>query len=204
MTDRPFNVEQLEVERGERVLIAGLSFGLEAGRLALVVGPNGAGKTTLLRVLAGLAPPAAGVVEWRGCEVRRLAPEQRAEIMYRGHFDGLKKDLTVRENLELYRALHGGGIEVDEILEPLGLVHVAERQIRYLSAGQRRRTGLAALRAGRAALWLLDEPMTNLDANGREVVGEWLRGHLRAGGTAVVATHRPDELAGADGLMIEL
>lgn len=194
----------LGVSRGGRLLIDGLSFELEAGDAALVTGPNGSGKTSLLRVLAGLAPPAAGSVKWAATEVRQLAPEARAGIAYRGHLNGLKKDLTVRENLEFHRSLNGGEAPIDELLVTLGLREVAGQRLRYLSAGQRRRAGLATLKLGEARLWLLDEPLTNLDIAGRRLVAQWIDEHLAGGGMAAIASHQPDQLAGGGTLSIEL
>lgn len=196
--------DKLGVSRGGRLLIDGLSFSLEAGQAALITGPNGSGKTSLLRVLAGLAPPAAGTVRWAATEVRRLTPESRARIAYRGHLNGLKKDLTVRENLEFHRSLSGGSGSIDAVLESLELDDVAEQRLRFLSAGQRRRAGLATLKLGRARLWLLDEPLTNLDIAGRRLVSRWVEEHLAVGGLAAVATHHADQLMHGGTLSIEL
>jgi heme exporter protein A len=189
--------------RGGRCLFEGLDFTLGPGQLALLVGPNGAGKTTLLRVLAGLAEPTSGSVTWNGVPVASLPPEGRGAIAYRGHLDGLKKDLTVIENLSFHTALWGGGGEW-EVLRDLKLEAAAHTRARHLSAGQRRRAALATLRLVSTPMWILDEPMTNLDAEGRATIREWVGQHLGSGGSAVIATHQPDELARPGSLVIEL
>jgi heme exporter protein A len=196
--------ESLEVWRGGHCLFESLDFDLVEGKIALLVGPNGAGKTTLLRVLAGLTPPTTGRVTWRGMDVRGLEVEQRAEIAYRGHLDGLKNDLTVAENLEFYRSIRGSGAPIDALLRALRIRERRNVRVRNLSAGQRRRAGLASLRLGGARLWILDEPMTNLDADGRALVAAWIEKHVDGGGMAVVATHRPDELSRSGALVVEL
>lgn len=201
---KALHVDALDVWRGDRCLIADLSFRTGPGEAALVTGPNGVGKTTLLRILAGLSPAVAGSVAWDGRPVHALPFEARGELAYRGHLEGLKKDLSVAENLELYCALWGGAHRVDELLVAVGLKGLEARRFRALSAGQKRRLGLAALRAQQARLWILDEPMTNLDAAGRALVVEWVRKHLAEGGSAVLATHAPDEFAGTATLAIEL
>jgi heme exporter protein A len=195
---------ELAVWRGERCLFERLHFDLGPAQLALLVGPNGSGKTTLLRVLAGLALPTAGDVTWKDVAVSELLPEQRAELSYRGHLEALKRELTVAENLEFHAALWGREPVLDDVLAELKLDKAAHTRARYLSAGQRRRVALAMLKLSGAELWLLDEPTTNLDSEGRALLGDWIRGHLAAGGLAVVATHQPDEFAMRGALMIEL
>ena len=197
-------VSSLEVWRGERHLFSDLDFALDAGEIALVTGPNGAGKTTLLRILAGLGIPQSGAVEWRGEPVRDLPPEERASVAYLGHLDGLKKNLTVVENLRFLAALWGKKGDIEAPLEALGLTEFRDRHVRYLSAGQKRRVSLAGMRLREASLWLLDEPLTNLDAAGADVVVDWLGQHAAAGGSAVVATHQTDRLISAASIEIEL
>jgi heme exporter protein A len=197
-------VSSLEVWRGERRLFGDLSFELRPGQVALITGPNGAGKTSLLRILAGLSEPVAGAVTWRGTPVRQLAAELRAAIAYQGHLDGLKNDLTVVENLTFYRALWDGEDALEPLLDELRLSDFAHREVRYLSAGQRRRVGLGCMRLRRASLWLLDEPLTNLDAEGAEVVAGWLLTHTGAEGAAVLATNQAERFSGAAAIEIAL
>jgi heme exporter protein A len=204
MTEPALRGRELAAWRGERCLFESLSFELGAEQLALLVGSNGSGKTTLLRILAGLGLPTEGSVTWRGVAVRALAAEERAEIAYRGHQEALKRDLTVAENLGFQAALWGRAPEFDGLLEELKLRELAHMRARYLSAGQRRRAALAMLLSSGAKLWLLDEPTTNLDSEGRGVLIERVHRHLQSGGLAVIATHQPDEFATRGALMIEL
>jgi len=194
----------LAMWRGDQCLFESLDFTIEEGQVALVVGPNGAGKTTLLRVLAGLTPATSGDVSFAGTDVFKLPPEQRGAIAYRGHADGLKRDLTVRENFEFCRRMWRTGDDLEALAAELRLEAKRDVRVRHLSAGQRRRVGLGCLRLGGARLWILDEPMTHLDAAGRALVAAWIRRHVEEFGIAVVATHQPDELARSGALMIEL
>ena len=205
MTDRVLLCgQELAVWRGERCLFEQLHFDLGAGQLALLVGANGSGKTTLLRVLAGLGLPTAGRATWKGIPVSELAAEERAEVAYRGHLEALKRDLTVLENLDFHATLWRRESRLDGVLAELKLDQVAHMRARYLSAGQRRRVALAMLHLSGAKLWLLDEPTTNLDSEGRALLVEWTRRHLANGGLAVIATHQPDEFATRGALVIEL
>lgn len=204
MTDSVLRGQELAVWYGERCLFERLDFELGAAQLALLVGANGSGKTTLLRVLAGLTDPTHGAVTWNGVSTSDLSAEDRADVAYRGHHEALKKDLTLRENLDFHAALWGRVGVSSELLEQLKLDRVAATRSRYLSAGQKRRASLAMLVLSRAKLWLLDEPTTNLDTDGRRLFGEWTRRHLATGGLAVIATHQPEEFAVPGTLAIDL
>jgi heme exporter protein A len=195
--------DDVAIWRGDRCLFEALTFVLSPGQLALLVGPNGAGKTSLLRVLAGLASPTAGRVSWRGRSVDALPPELRGAIAYRGHLDGLKKDLTVAENLHFQAAIWGGHADL-ALLHELKLEAQAHTRVRHLSAGQRRRAALVSLRVAETPVWILDEPMTNLDGEGRATVTRWTDQHLAKGGCAVIATHQPQEFERRGALVIEL
>ena len=201
---RRLDARELAIFRGNHCLFEDLDFSVEPGQVALVVGPNGAGKTTLLRVLAGLTLPTHGTVRWGGADVRSLPVQLRGEIAYRGHADGLKRELTVRENLDFCRRIWNARASVDAVAAELRLDARLDVHGRNLSAGQRRRVGLGCLKLGGARLWILDEPTTHLDAAGRDLVIDWIARHADAGGCAVVATHQPDELSRPGTLVIEL
>lgn len=186
----------LTLWRGPNCLFEDLSFGVDAGALLLIRGPNGSGKTTLLRVLCGLTRPETGHVEWRGRSIERHRAEFGAELAYFGHVNGLKADLTVMQNLIFAAQLLGqSGARIPDLLDALSLSLCADLEVRYLSAGQKRRTALARVLMSDAALWLLDEPVTNLDAAGRSYVEERLAAHVAGGGLAIAATHEDIRLA---------
>jgi heme exporter protein A len=198
------SVRDLEVSQGGRALFSGLAFELGPGDLGVVTGPNGSGKTTLLRTLSGLRPPSCGEVRLDGVLVDKAARSLTAPLAYQGHADGLKRDLTVAENLVFCRTLWKGTDSIETLARELELGGCLTQRVRYLSAGQRRRAALACMRLKRAGLWLLDEPLTNLDDRGAELVTTWLAEHIRRGGAAMVATHQPAKLASLTTLEIGL
>jgi heme exporter protein A len=169
--------ENLEVERGGVPVLEGLSFRLAPGRAIVLRGPNGAGKTTLLRTIAGLQPPLAGRVE--GAEDR---------IAYSGHADGIKSMLTVAENLQFWARVFGQH-DISEALHGFDLVALASRPAASLSAGQKRRLGLARLMVTGRPVWVLDEPTVSLDAASVALFALAVERHLAAGGSALMATH---------------
>lgn len=181
---------ELACLRGERVVFAGLSFALEAGAALLLTGANGAGKSSLLRLLAGLIPPAEGVLLWQGQDALADRAAHARRLRYLSHQDALKPALTARENLAFFARLWGG--DAGAALAALDLLPLADLPARVLSAGQKRRLALARLALGAdAPLWLLDEPTVGLDTASVARLGALLARHRAAGGLVIAATHLP-------------
>ncbi len=184
-----FEAHDLACVRGGRPVFARLDFALAPGDALWLRGPNGAGKSSLLLILAGLLPPAAGILRWEGTPVDPRSPEFRARFHFVGHRDGATAALTVRENLAFQAALVGGAGDVETALAAFDLAPLAERPARHLSSGQRRRLALARLLLTPRPLWLLDEPGVGLDASSRARLEALLRDHRAAGGICIVASH---------------
>ena len=170
-------VSDLDCARGGLPILSGVNFAVESGAALILRGPNGSGKTTLLRTVAGLQPPLAGTID---------APQD--SIAYAAHSDGLKGTLSVTENLEFWAALFGTrGIE--NALQSFDLFSLRHRMAGRLSAGQKRRLGLARLVVTGRPVWVLDEPTVSLDAASVGLFAEAVRAHLDNGGAALMATH---------------
>jgi heme exporter protein A len=184
--------ENLALERGGRPVISGLSLRLDAGGAIVLTGANGSGKSTLLRALAGYLKPAAGTVRIVGAG-EDIEPGEVCHFV--GHLDGIKTHLTAAENLAFWAVYLGGGDDVasrvERALAQFSLDALADIPAGYLSAGQKRRLGLARLVVAPRPLWLLDEPTVSLDAVSVDVLVAAIREHLGSGGMAVIATHIP-------------
>ena len=185
----------LRVERGDTVVLDGLSFTAVPGSITHLKGDNGSGKTTLLRTLAGLIQADAGEVIWQGRPVGNQSVIA-SKLNFIGHQPGLNAELTARENLAFIAALSAArqSVDVSAALARLNATGIGNRQVRHLSAGQRQRIALARLVLFEAALWMLDEPFTALDAHTRHVVEELLEEHLERGGIALIVTHQAFDL----------
>lgn len=171
-------VTDISVARAGAPVLSGVSFRIEAGAALVLRGPNGIGKTTLLRTLAGLQPAVDGSVDF---------PEDTGA--YASHADGIKAQLTVTENLVFWADVYGLDVP-DTVYQSFDLDDLRSRLAGTLSAGQKRRLGLARLGViGRKVLFL-DEPTVSLDGFSVKMFADWLRNtHLAQGGIAVIATH---------------
>lgn len=181
----------MHVWRGDRHVLKGVSFELGSGELLHVTGPNGSGKTTLLRVLTGLLRPEQGRIAWHGEEIAAAPSDYQRALAYASHEPALKSDLSALENLRFLVGLKRrlSTAELTAALQRTGVAHCADLPVRVLSAGQRRRVAMARVLAVQAKLWLLDEPYTNLDVAGTELLSSLLQSHVAAGGMALVVAH---------------
>ena len=183
--------ENLACARGDKRLFDGLNFRVTAGQALAVEGANGAGKTSLLRMIAGFLTPEAGRILVKAASGESDDAEERGKsVGWMGHQDGLKPQLSVREQLDFFANLYGSKAD-SAVLEQVGLARQADLPCRYLSAGQKRRLGLARLLASSRPLWLLDEPFAALDASGQRLIAHLMARHCGAGGIIIAATHEP-------------
>ena len=171
------SIHDLAVARGGVPVLSAVSFSVAPGEALILRGPNGAGKTTLLRTIAGLQKPLSGVID--GAE---------ETIAYAGHADGLKAMLSVTENLQFWAQVFGR-TDIDLALNAYQLGPLESRLAGTLSAGQKRRLGLARLMVTGRAIWVLDEPTVSLDADAVAMFAAAVTAHLGAGGMALIATH---------------
>jgi heme exporter protein A len=191
MPAQTLEVENLHLWRGERHVLRGVQFSLPQGGCLEVTGANGSGKTSLLRTICGLTYPESGRVLWSGEDVRRDLPAFHGSLAYLGHEPPLKSDLTARENLRYWVGVRRRvtADALDAALARVGVRQWADQLVRTLSAGQRRRVALAGLALLVVPLWLLDEPTTNLDSEGQQLVGALIGEQLARGGLVIAAVH---------------
>jgi heme exporter protein A len=195
-TDEPaLSLAGLRRDYGERTVLDGIGLELGRGETLLVLGPNGAGKTTLLRILATLLRPSGGEVRALGCALPDEAWKLRGRVGLLGHEPLLYRDLSGRENLRFHANLHGlrGEAAEERIAELLAAVAMDRRagqHVAELSAGMRQRLAICRCVLHEPELLLLDEPDSNLDAEGRELARALIGPD--ASRTRVVVSHDPE------------
>ena len=195
--DARLEADDLQLWRGQRHVLRGVSFVARAGEFIHLKGPNGSGKTSLLRTLAGFLWPEDGVIRWCGQPVSEDRDGYAAALAYLGHENALKGDLTPLENLRFATRLRYPTSDpaLRDALTRLGVAAQADLPVRVLSAGQKRRVAMARVLLSQARLWLLDEPFTNLDGRGVADLVAIIAAHTQAGGIALVTSHSDIDLA---------
>ncbi len=185
--------------RGERELFSGLDLQVFAGQCLHIRGENGVGKTSLLRLLAGLTSPESGQVLWNGYPIKREVTDYHSKLLFLGHRDALKEDLSALENLRMYAAIDGVELSEQDAFNSLwrfGLKGREDLPVNCLSAGQKKRILMARMLTRRAQVWILDEPFNALDVYAVDELRSLIAEHLEGHGLVVLTSHQPLSIAG--------
>lgn len=206
------STQNLSCIRGDRILFNAVDLHLQPGGLLYILGGNGAGKSSLLRILTGLLLPESGNVFWNDQNIQHDTELYRSQLLYIGHLNAIKEDLSAHENLLFSSGIHHQKVNSAQTLQALqavGLQRQAHLPTRHLSQGQKRRVALARLwlevismQVGatqtNAKLWILDEPFASLDVDMTEVLAARISKHLANGGMVILTTHQPVDIVSND------
>lgn len=194
-----FKTHNLQCQRDENVLFEQLNLQLKPKQCLLIEGRNGAGKTTLLHILAGLRTADEGELYFNDIKIDSIDSEYFQNISYLGHLNGLKLELTARENLALSMALNKPkGMSIDDALEVVQLAGYQDELVKKFSAGMKRRTALAKLLVMKTPIWILDEPYTSLDVYGIKQIEDLMSDHIHQGGAIIMTSHHEVHLNNVD------
>ncbi|MEZ5757819.1 MAG: heme ABC exporter ATP-binding protein CcmA [Emcibacteraceae bacterium] len=184
-----FSVVNLTVNRGDRLVFRDLEFTIKPGTLLKLIGPNGSGKSTLLKTLSGLIEAKSGDICSDESSVQGDHEWISRHVCYLGHKNALKREFTVLENIEFWARLWNNQQSVSPAIEKMGISHLRDTPVRYLSSGQARRTALARSMCHAGKIWLFDEPTVGLDDQGLKLLSKTMKLHLDDGGMIICATH---------------
>lgn len=192
-------VRKITCVRGERELFSALDFQVLPGQCLHIRGENGVGKTSLLRLLTGLASPESGEVLWSGHSIKKDVPQYHSKLLFLGHRDALKEDLSAIENLRMYAAIDGITLSEQDAFNALwrfGLKGREDLPVNCLSAGQKKRVLMARMLTRRAQIWILDEPFNALDLHAVDELQGLIAEHLQRNGLVVLTSHQPLAIPG--------
>ena len=189
--------DNLALIRGERLLFKQAGFELTNRQVLHIQGANGTGKTSLLRVLCGIIEADEGELHWQQQPIEQTRQDFYLNTIYLGHQLGVKKAMTVEENLAFYQAMRPQSLSVSisDAIAQVGLAGFEQQWVANLSQGQKRRVSLARLLLESAPLWILDEPFVALDVKGQSWLAQHFEAHRERGGSIIFTSHQPVELA---------
>jgi heme exporter protein A len=183
--------------RGERMLFENLHLRVTSGECLHIRGENGVGKTSLLRILTGLSKPESGTILRNGELISKDVSAYHRDLLFLGHRDALKEDLTALENLQLYAAIDDVHLPDDQALAALWRFGLRGREhlpVSCLSAGQKRRVLMARMLIRQASLWILDEPLNALDIHAVQALETLIAEHIEQGGLVIMTSHQQPKL----------
>jgi len=197
------SAQNLSYRRGDKIILADLSFALARGEGLVIAGANGSGKTTLLKILAGLLAPESGKLELDGTDIiGGKSAEYLGRILYLGHKNAMNEELTVLDNLKFWAGLAGNEILIPAALAYFALEEYALMPYKTLSHGLKRRVALARLIFSQKDIWLLDEPFANLDGETGERLAN-LIATRRQNGMVILSSHQAVALENFKELRLE-
>ena len=188
----------LELYRSDNLIFSNISFELSKGQHLLISGANGTGKTSLLRVLCGLTMPTDGTVMWNELATNNVDCTYQDHLAYLGHKNALISELTAKENLEYSLDRNQSVDSANRILEAFDLNNYLDQYAEKLSNGQMRKVALSRILLSDKTLWILDEPLANIDPQGTQFLLTEMQAHLERGGMLITTSNVNNETLKSD------
>ena len=193
LTQHNLQINFLELYRNDDRIFSEISFDLSEGQHLLISGANGTGKTSLLRVICGLTIPTGGTILWNQLATNNIDCRYYEHLAYLGHKNALIPELTARENLEYTFEGNRSMNRTSSVLEAFGLNNYLDQYAEKLSNGQIRKIALSRILLSEKTLWILDEPVANLDTSGTQFLLAEMQAHLDQGGMLITTSNLNDQ-----------
>ena len=193
LTQHNLQINFLELYRNDDRIFSEISFDLSEGQHLMIRGANGTGKTSLLRVICGLTIPTGGTIVWNQLATNNINCRYYEHLAYLGHKNALIPELTARENLEYTFEGNQSMNRTSSVLEAFGLNKYLDQFAEKLSNGQIRKIALSRILLSEKTLWILDEPIANLDTSGTQFLLTEMQAHLDQGGMLITTSNLNDQ-----------
>ena len=193
LTQHNLQINFLELYRNDDRIFSEISFDLYEGQHLLISGANGTGKTSLLRVICGLTIPTGGTIVWNQLATNNIDCRYYEHLAYLGHKNALIPELTARENLEYTFEGNQSMNRTSSVLEAFDLNNYLDQYAEKLSNGQIRKIALSRILLSEKTLWILDEPVANLDTSGTQFLLAEMQAHLDQGGMLITTSNLNDQ-----------
>ena len=190
-------VKDLSIERSNKKIFENINLSLGAGKIILLKGKNGSGKTTLLKAILNLIEPSSGAIYWKGKLLKKNLYDFYNNITYIADKTSSLSKLSVYENINVWKKIFLSNItnsQVDNILKTLKLDTYVNKKVNSLSFGETKKLEYLRLIIENKKIWVLDEPLSNLDDESIDLLRQTFEDHLSKDGSIIFSSHQQSEI----------
>ena len=190
-------VKDLSIERSNKKIFENVNLSLGSGKIILLKGKNGSGKTTLLKALLNLIEPSSGAIYWKGKLLKKNLYNFFNHVTYIADRTSSLNKLTVQENIKIWKKIFLSNIsnsQIENILKTLKLDIYLNQRVNSLSFGETKKLELLRLIIENKKIWILDEPLSNLDNESIDVMAQTFEDHRSKEGSIIFSSHQESEI----------
>ena len=190
-------VKDLSVERSEKIIFENINLSLGPGKIILLKGKNGSGKTTLLKALINIIEPSSGLIYWKGKPLNKNLYDFYNNITYIADKTSSLNKLDIKENINIWKKIFLSKIstsQIENILKTLKLDIYLDQKVNSLSFGETKKLEFLRLIIENKKIWILDEPLSNLDNESIDVIAQTFEDHRSKEGSIIFSSHQESEI----------
>ena len=186
-------VKSISLERLNKIVFEDISLSLTAGKILLLSGKNGSGKTSLLKIILKILEPTNGSIYWKGKSIEKVLNDYYYNITYIADKTSTIRQLTVNQNINIWKKIFLSNVtqeQIEDVLEILNLKNYLQTKVSNLSLGEIKKLELMRLIIENRKVWILDEPLSNLDADSIKIIGQTFEDHCKNNGSVIFSSHQ--------------
>ena len=190
-------VQDLSIERSNKKIFENVNLSIGSGKIILLKGKNGSGKTTLLKAILNLIEPSSGAIYWKGKLLKKNLYDFFNHVTFIADKTSSLSKLSVRENINIWKSIFLSNIsssQIDDILKTLKLNFYLNHKVNSLSFGETKKLEFLRLIIENKKIWILDEPLSNLDDESIDLIGQTFEDHRSKGGSIIYSSHQESDI----------